>query len=126
MANNTDPNIPAVDDTQAPVKATAGGDYGFVTIPKGKQIAVTDDGIGGEHPYEQPNDPNSLAADGDPKGPTSDKYNPAAAWVQSNGGHAEVVIVPGRSVLVNLRSVRIAHKLQTGELVRCDQAGKAL
>lgn len=110
--------------TSAAIKA--GGDYGFVMVAEGKEIAVTDDGIGGDHPYDQPNDPNSLDSDGKAKGPTTDKYNPARAWVQPNGGHAEVVITPGRVMLVHLRAQRIAHKLATGELVRVGQDGKSL
>lgn len=132
MANdNTDlQSLPQVAQSTTPIttaKAVAAtGDYGYVTIAEGKEIAVTDDGIGGEHPYDQPNDPHTLDSAGKPKGKTTDKYIPAQAWVQPNGDHAEVVITPGRVVLANLRSIRIAHKLATGELVRVGQDGKAL
>lgn len=132
MANDNPNAIPADQNTIAPVKngGTADG-FWFVTVPAGKEIVVTDDGTGGEHPFEQPADSNSWGADGKPQTGKSkykvDKdgnetgYNPAAAWVQSAGGKAEVVITPGRAVLVNIKAQRIAHKLQMGELVRCDK-----
>lgn len=125
-------------NTPAPAGNPSGGEkdgFWYVTIPDGKDHGVTDDGVGGEHPYEQPLDPNSLDANGKPKKDQpkykvkdgeETGYNPAAAWVQPNGGKAEVIITPGRVVLVNIRSQRIAHKLQEGQLVRCDKNGKIL
>ena len=107
-------------------QATTPKDCIFVKVTK--QITITsEDQL---HPLMQPNDPNSLNEQGQPTKKVSDDYKPQLAWAQPVGeapyAYNEIVICPGRVVLVYGGNERIKDKLTTSELVRCEQNGKLI